>query len=462
MARLHLIFLLAFGTTAAFAQSRFKVSYEDLKAYEGKYEYVENTTLSIAASPRDTLLYAVILKGRYPLRPVGKDLFLNNGNDSVRFVRDKENRISGYEVGKERFKLLSRDVVFPKQMWYARLNAGKYVYSRPKNTGDGLATGDLKGSGLNPVLLAEMVNKISSEQYKGVHGILILKSNKLVFEEYFYEYTIDSLHELRSATKSFVSALTGLAIEKEFIGSANDPVLPYFPGYTPANNSALKSQITISHLLSNQSGLDCDITNPDSEGNETKMNYSDDWVKFTLDLPMIDVPGGKGMYCSGNVVTLGKIIENATKMPLPTFADKNLFEPLGIKKFSWNFRPDKSNAEDFCQVYLRPRDMAKLGLVYMNQGKYNGKQIVPANWVKTSLSQHSVVENVNYGYLWWLKYLDSNGVRYEGMAAQGNGGQRIFLFPEQDLVVVTTGGNYNMQSPADELISKYILASFNK
>ena len=181
-----------------------------------------------------------------------------------------------------------------------------------------------------------------------------------------------------------------------------------------------------------------------------------------MDLPMIDIPGGKGMYCSGNVVTLGKIIENATKMTLPTFANKNLFEPLGIKKFSWNFKPDKSNAEDFCQVYLRPRDMAKLGLVYMNEGKYNGKQIVSANWVKTSLSQHSAVENVKYGYLWWLKYLDSNGVRYQGMAAQGNGGQRIFLFPEQDLVVVTTGGNYNMQSPADELISKYILASFNK
>jgi hypothetical protein len=217
MKKLLLVFLLILSVKAGFAQSRYKISYEDLKVYEGKYQYGDQATLSIAASPKDTLLYAIILKGRYPLRPIGKDLFLNNGNDSVRFVRDNERRISGYEVGKDRSKILSREVTFPKQMWYARLDAGNYIYNQPKNTGDGLATGDLKDSGLNPALLVEMVNKISSEYYKGVHSILILKNNKLVFEEYFYEYTIDSLHELRSATKSFVSALTGQAIQKGFI-----------------------------------------------------------------------------------------------------------------------------------------------------------------------------------------------------------------------------------------------------
>lgn len=106
--------------------------------------------------------------------------------------------------------------------------------------------------------------------------------------------------------------------------------------------------------------------------------------------------------------------------------------------------------------------MAKFGLLYLNDGKWNNKQIVSSAWVRQSFEKHSIVQNVDYGYLWWLKYLDANGVRYYGKAAQGNGGQRIFVFPGQNMVVVTTGANYNTQSPADELISKYILPSFNK
>ena len=150
-----------------------------------------------------------------------------------------------------------------------------------------------------------------------------------VFEEYFYEYTKDSLQELRSASKSFVSALTGIAIEKGFIKTKNETVLSYFPEYNFKNNSETKKRITIENLLTNQSGLDCDLSNPKSEGNETTMSNTGDWVKFTLDLPMIDTPGGKGMYCSGNPITLGRIIEKTTKQPLPEFARKNLFSPLG-------------------------------------------------------------------------------------------------------------------------------------
>ena len=192
------------------------------------------------------------------------------------------------------------------------------------------------------------------------------------------------------------------------------------------------------------------------------MDYSDDWVKFTLDLPMIDTPGGKGMYCSGNPIILGRIIEKVTKEPLPSFAARTLFSPLGIVSFKWNFKPDKSNAEDYCQIYLCPRDMAKFGLLYLNKGIWNGNQIVSADWVKQSFTKSSVVQGVDYGYLWWLKYLDADGVRYYGKAAQGNGGQKIYIWPEQNMITVITGGNYNSQSPSDELIRKYILPSFNK
>ncbi len=247
----------------------------------------------------------------------------------------------------------------------------------------------------------------------------------MVFEQYFYQYTKDSVQELRSATKSFFAALTGIAIDKGFIKSRHEPVLTYFPEYTLKNMTDAKKRITVENLLTQQTGLDCDISNGKSAGNEIKMDYSDDWVKFTLDLPMIDTPGGNGRYCSGNPVTLGRIVEKTTKMPLLTFAENNLFKPLGLTKYQWYFKPDRSNAENYCQVYLTPREMSKFGLLYLNNGVWKGKQIISSDFVNQSFEKHSVIQGVDYGYLWWLKYLDADGVRYYTKAAQGNGAKEF-------------------------------------
>lgn len=466
MRNLKLTLLLSCISLIIVGQTKYRVSLKELQAYEGRYEYSNHGTLQIAASPVDTLLYAIIDQSRYPLRPFDKDVFKNNSGDLVKFLRDSADHIVGYTANKQTFKLISKAVVFSKEMWYPKLSAiGKpyhYTYQQPTKLKDGLLTENINQSGLDTSLLADMMNKIVAGKYPGVHSILILKDGKLVFEEYFYEYTIDSLHELRSASKSFVSALTGLALQKGYIRSKDEAVLSYFSDYNPLNDSPLKHKITVEHLLTNQSGLDYDISNPKAAGDETKMNYSDDWVKYTFDLPMIDTPGGRGMYASGNPITLGRIIEKASGRSLEAFANESLFKPLGIQNYKWRFKPDKSSAEDFCQLHLRPRDMAKFGLMYLNGGKWMKRQVIPASWVKASFTQHSTVQNVSYGYLWWLKYLEKDGVRYNGMAAQGNGGQKIFLFPDQQLVVVTTGGNYNSQSPADELIGTYILSSFSK
>jgi CubicO group peptidase (beta-lactamase class C family) len=465
MRNFKLTLLLSCISSIVFGQMKFRVSLQELQAYEGKYEYINNGTLQIAASPIDTLLYAIINQSRYSLVPFDKDVFKNSSGDQVRFLRNSANHIVGYTADNATFKLVSK-AVFPKEMWYPKLSAvGKhyrYKYQPPVRLNDGLLIGNLDKSGLDTSLLTNMMNEIVAGKYPGVHSVLIIKDGKLVFEEYFYEYTVESLHELRSASKSFVSALTGQALQKGYIKSKNEAVLSYFPSYSPLNDSPLKHKITVEQLLTNQSGLDYDISNPKSAGDETKMNYSDDWVKYTLDLPMIDTPGGKGMYASGNPIILGRIIEKASGQSLSSFANESLFKPLGIEHYRWNFKPDKSNAEDFCQLYLRPRDMAKFGLMYLNGGKWGKRQVVPASWVQASFSKHSTVQNVNYGYLWWLKYLEKDGVRYNGIAAQGNGGQKIFLFPDQQLVVVTTGGNYNAQSPADELILTYVLSSFSK
>jgi CubicO group peptidase (beta-lactamase class C family) len=466
MYNLKLTLLLSCISCMIFAQQKYSVSLQELKTYEGRYEYINGSTLCIAVSPVDTLLYAIINQSRYPLIALDKDIFKNSSGDQVRFLRDSANQILGYTTNKEKFKLISKAVNLPKEMWYPKLSVtGKpyhYSYRKPSMLNDGLLTGSINQSGLDTSLLNNMMNRIVSGKYPGIHSILIIKDSKLVFEEYFYEYTVDSVHQLRSASKSFISALTGLALQKGYIRSKDEAVLSHFPEYLLLNNSPLKHKITVEHLLTNQSGLDYDISNPKAVGNETRMNYSDDWVKYTLDLPIIDTPGGKGMYASGNPIILGRIIEKASGQPLSSFANESLFKPLGIQHYKWNFKPDQSNAEDFCQLYLRPRDMAKFGLMYLDGGKWGQRQVLPASWVQESLRKHSTVQNVSYGYLWWLKYLEKDGVRYNGMAAQGNGGQKIFIFPDHQLVVVTTGGNYNSQSPADELILTYILSSFSK
>ncbi|WP_297332269.1 serine hydrolase [Flavobacterium sp.] len=446
------------------AQSDYKVSYDSLTEYQGVYEYTNNSTLKIAASPRDIILYAIINQSRYPLKPLGKDVFTNSSNEKVTFKRDINNRVIAYTVGNETFNLLNSKVNLPESMWYPRPKNRQiypYRYSKPVAEHDGITVSEVQKP-LDKCVLERLVNEVANDEYPNVHSLLIMQHGKLVFEEYFYEYNKDSLHQMRSASKSVVSALTGIALQNGDVKDLQQSVTSYFPEYGAEIKTGLKDNITIENLLTNQSGLDCDISNDSAAGNETAMGQSDDWVKYTLQLPMSDVPGGKGMYCSGNPIILGRIIEKSSAMPLSKFAERYLFGPLGVKDFKWDFKPNKSNAEDFCQVYLRPRDMAKFGQLYLNRGMWDGKQILSTEWVENSVSLHSTIQNVGYGYLWWIKYIESEGVRYNGFAAQGNGGQRIFVFPRQDIVIVITGGNYNQQSPSDKIIADYILKAYNK
>lgn len=464
--KIWITLVLTITTTAVFAQQPYKITYQQLKEYEGVYEYGKEDRLTIAASPVDTCLVAIIKLSSYPLKPSSKDVFLNVRKNKISFLRNASNQIIGYTDGTDTNKLVNRSVSFSPKMWYPKMGADvktyQYKYAAPANIKDGLQPGDAYSAGLDTALLDKMMNKIIRGKYPNVHSVLIIKGGKLVFEEYFYEYTKDSLQEMRSATKSIISALTGIAINKGFIKSKDEKVVSYFPEYNFANNTDIKKTITIENMLTNQSGLDCDAADPKAIGTETAMDESEDWVKYTLDLPMIDKPGAGGRYCSGNPITVGRIVEKATGMSLPDFGEKNLLGPLGIKGYKWTFKPDRSSVNNYCQIYLKPRDMAKFGLLYLNKGLWNNKRIIAAEWVDESFKTHSVVQGVDYGYLWWLKYLDADGVRYYGKAAQGNGGQKIYVFPDQDLVIAITGGNYNSKSPTDELISKFILPSFNK
>jgi CubicO group peptidase (beta-lactamase class C family) len=460
-----LVLFLMVLSNSTFSQNSQKLSYLQLKEYEGQYEYLNNSTLKIAASPIDTVLLAIINESRYTFKTIGKDLFLDPTGTEVRFFRNKSNEIAGYKINEGSFKLINSKLDFPTSTWYARPNIKpnyKYIYQQPTNDKDGMPTGNVVKTDLNIALLADMVENIAKGTYKNIHSILIMKDGKLVFEEYFYEHHKNKLHELRSATKSYISALAGIAIEKGYIKSIDQKMLDYFPEYTLKNDLEAKKKISIQNLLTNQSGFDCDVYNSNATGNESVMAYKKDWIQYSLDMAMADSAGGKGQYCSSNPIILGRIIEKATKMYLPDFAKQTLFNGLGIKNFQWNFKPDSTSAETFCQIYLRSRDMAKLGQLYLNKGLWNGQQILTKNWVEQSLANHSKVAGLDYGYLWWTKGLEVNGTMVYGKLAQGNGGQKIYLYPENNLVVVVTAGHYNQQSPVHEIVAKYILPSFYK
>jgi CubicO group peptidase (beta-lactamase class C family) len=448
------------------AQEGYKISYAELKKYEGHYEYIGNSTLQMAASPKDLKLYAIIDEARYPLTPAKEGVFLNPGKQEVTFVYDASKNIVGYKVKDDNpdhlYKLLDKNVQFPESMWYPRKQGTTYRYARPKQLNDGFQTGTLQRTDLDSIALTQMMEKIADGTLPNVHSILILKNNKLVFEEYFYEYDINTLHQIRSATKSFVSALIGIAISKGLIKSKNEKVISFFPEYQLNNLTEDKKNITIENMLNNQSGLDCNDHDGNSPGNEVKMYPTSDWVKFILDLPMSDKPGGIARYCSGNVMILKRIIEKASGKSLYEFAKENLFDPISASGYKWNFKPDSSQMNTFGQLYIRPRDMAKFGLLYMNNGKCNNKQVLPEAWVKETLTPHTTIDNTPYSYLWWHPWLMVNGIRNNAIAAKGNGGQRIYLRPDLNMVVVITGGNYNSESAADKLLASYILPPFNK
>jgi CubicO group peptidase (beta-lactamase class C family) len=328
---------------------------------------------------------------------------------------------------------------------------------------DGIAVGDIARSSLGLVTANSIVRAILDGTYKDVHSVLLYQDGKLVLEEYFYGYNAERPHQLRSATKSVVSALAGIAIDQRALSGVNERVLPTMSYSSYANPDPRKKATTVGDFLSMSSGLDCDDHSSTSPGRETVLDDSPDWVKATLDLPMINDPGTKGYYCSGGVSVVGRVTENAVHMPLPDFAQKYLFGPMGSARADWTWNYDLTNADkEYSQIHLRPRDMLKLGILFEDGGRWHGRQVISESWVNTSTTEHSHVDNVSYRYFWWRHMftveMPGGAQQVVIVAAQGNGGQKIYIAPQYHLVAVFTGGGYNGEStPPNTIMEKLIL-----
>ncbi|WP_420387073.1 serine hydrolase domain-containing protein [Roseivirga sp.] len=339
----------------------------------------------------------------------------------------------------------------------------EYRYTQPQLLGDGWETANLKSTAFDTTRLYAFFNQLTKEDHE-LHGMLLVDNNQLVLEEYFNGYNASQPHDLRSVSKSIISILLGIAIDEGIIDDINDPISKYLKSHNPEKNlDNRKNEITIEHLLTMSAGWDCNDWDKNSQGQEDRIYKKKDWIQYTLDLPVINDPGSVSNYCTMGVVILAEIISQASGLSIDQFAREFLFEPLGIKDYQWGHTSKKEVIESGKRLYLTPRDLAKIGQLILDQGRWNGRQIVSASWIEAATTSHTSITGVEYGYLWWNIPFHLDGKALVSKTATGNGGQYIMVIPEINIVAVFTGGAYNSQGDklAFAIIQNVLLPSLN-
>jgi CubicO group peptidase (beta-lactamase class C family) len=319
-------------------------------------------------------------------------------------------------------------------------------------------------SKIDTLKIEELNRKILTQNFKDITSIVVLKDGKLLIEEYFNGTNRKTLHDTRSVGKSFASTLLGIAVKDNYIISESQTLNQFYKLNTFLNYSTSKDSITLKDLLTMSSSFDGSDMNSESPGNEENMYPTKNWVEFTLNLPIdkSKVTNKQWDYFTAGVVVLGDIIHKSVPNSLEKYSNEKLFKPLGITKYKWQFTPQKV-PNTAGSVQLRSLDYAKYGQLYKNQGNWNGKQVLSKEWIINSFShQMKISEDEYYGYLFWNKTYNVNGVNYEVYYSSGNGGNRIFIFKDFPIVVVITSTSYNTpygQKQVDKIMQNYIIDS---
>ena len=311
-----------------------------------------------------------------------------------------------------------------------------------------------ESQGMSSEVLSDMMDQIWQKEF-AIDSLLIIRNGHVVLDAYNYAYTPDYKHIIYSCTKSVSSALIGIAVDKGYIKTIDQPLLDFFPDIIPKNRDARKQKITLKHVLMMATGLKCRDSYLYGWSGLWDMKASEDWVQHMIDLPMLEDPGTRFEYCNGASFLLAAILQKTTGKTALEFAEENLFHPLGINNIEWPANPQGITI-GYSELYMRPRDMARFGYLFLNNGKWNGQQIVPAEWVVDSTQKHiSATLIPGYGYQWWIMSPD----RY---AAVGYAGQRIFVLKDKQMVVVFTSqlGGAKARLPMG-ILRGYIIPAVN-
>lgn len=344
----------------------------------------------------------------------------------------------------------------------------------PATRDDGWIVAPPESVGLDGATLCAMVDRLRQWPDVNVHGIVVARSGKLVFEQYFtgqdeiwgrpqgeVKFDAQTRHDLRSVSKSLTSLLVGLAIQRGRIAGVDEPVMKFFPEHADLDTPE-RRRITLRHLLTMSMGVAWDETIPytNPANSEVRMIMAPDGDRFALEQPVVASPGLVYNYSGGATALLGTVVRKTTGQPLDQFAREALLGPLGISDFEWLGMPGKGPAPA-SGARMRPRDMLKLGQLVLAKGQWNGREVVPASWIaESTAAQISGSGIYYYGYQWWLGHtlVDRRVVKW--VAGFGLGGQRIYIVPDLDLVLVTTAGMYRspLQGPVTtEILSQYVL-----
>ncbi|MCD2516221.1 beta-lactamase family protein [Massilia sp. G4R7] len=316
-----------------------------------------------------------------------------------------------------------------------------------------------------------LTKEVKAGTYQQITSVVVSQHGRVVYEQYFDADGADALRNTRSVGKTVAGILVGAAVDRKLL-KLDTPILPFFKDRQPlANPDPRKSRIVVEDLLTMSSMLECDDDNQYSRGNEERMYLVEDWSRFYLDLPIKGYPewtpkpdkqpyGRAWSYCTAGVTLLGPILERATKRSVAAFADEVLFKPLGIAAVHWQLQPLGAGMTGG-GLGLRSRDLLKLGQLYLNGGTWEGKRVISEAWVERSIAPHANArDNIDYGYLWWLQPFKAGERTVPTFGMSGMGGNKVFVLPEQDAVVVITTTNFGMRGAhpnSEKLLTTHIL-----
>ncbi|MGG5208604.1 serine hydrolase domain-containing protein [Chryseobacterium sp. MIQD13] len=319
---------------------------------------------------------------------------------------------------------------------------------------------------LNKEKIRLLNRKIAENRFRDITGIVVVKNEKLLLEEYFSNSGRDSLQDTRSVGKTFASALMGIAIKDGYFKSENQMLKEFYNLKEFKNYSSRKDSVTLKSLLTMSSGFDGNDADENSPGNEENMYPTENWVKFTLDLPTTEnKPGKIWNYFTAGVVVTGDILDKSVPEGLENYAGKKLFQPLEITNYKWQFTPQQKPSLAG-GMRMRTLDFAKFGQLYKNNGVWKGQNIINKDWIKKSFTNYFTndKEFEGYGYLFWRKIYKVGDQNFEAYQCSGNGGNKIIIFTEIPVVIVITAKAYNKpyaHQQADKIVEEYLLPAVN-